>query len=164
MASTLPTPSRIYLLRHAEAAWAQPGERDFDRQLTGKGYGDAEIIADRATDKGYRPDLIVSSTARRCRETAQALHRAMGLSLEIVYIDELYNATPDVYLEVIQTQQTSSVMLVGHNPTIEQTLEALIGHEALLRGVPDGFPAAGLAALDFDAAASAWKLREFLRN
>ena len=164
MASTLSTPSRIYLLRHAEAAWAQPGERDFDRQLTGKGYGDAEIIADRVADKGYRPDLIVSSTARRCRETAQALHRAMGLSLEIVYIDELYNATPDVYLEVIQTQQTSAVMLVGHNPTIEQTLEALIGHEALLRGVPDGFPAAGLAVLDFDAAASAWKLREFLLN
>lgn len=164
MVSTSPKPSRIYLLRHAEAASAQPGQRDFDRPLSDKGYDDAEIVADRAADKGYRPELIVSSTARRCRQTADAVHRSMGLSLEVVYIDELYNATPDVYLSVIEAQRKSSIMLVGHNPTIEQTLEALIGHDALLRGIPAGYPPGGLAALDFDAAASAWKLREFLRD
>lgn len=164
MAATSPMPSRIYLLRHAEAAWAQPGERDFDRALTEKGYDDAEIAADRAADKGYRPDLVLSSTARRCRETADAVHRAMGLSLEIRYIDELYNATPEAYLAVIDAQDVDAVMIVGHNPTIEQTLEALIGHDALLRSLPDGFPAAGLAVLDFDTEASAWKLREFLRD
>ena len=38
----------------------------------------------------------------------------------------------------------------------------LIGHDALLRTLPNGFPAGGLAVLDFDAAAAAWKLREFL--
>jgi phosphohistidine phosphatase len=162
MAATLHTPSRIYLLRHAEAAWAQPGERDFDRALSEKGYGDAEILADRAADKGYHPDIILSSTAKRCRQTADAVHRAMGLSLELRYIDELYNAAPNVYLELLDTQEANAVMLVGHNPTIEQTLEALIGHEQLLRALPGGFPAGGLAVLDFDAAAAAWKLREFL--
>ena len=32
----------------------------------------------------------------------------------------------------------------------------------VLRTLPNGFPAGGLAVLDFDAAAAAWKLREFL--
>jgi phosphohistidine phosphatase len=162
MAATLPSPSRIYLLRHAEAVWPQPGQGDFDRDLSKKGYGDAEIVADHAADKGYRPDIILSSTARRCRETADAVHRAMGLSVDLRYVDELYNTTPDVYLEILRTQTATAVMLVGHNPTIEQTLETLIGHDALLRTLPNGFPAGGLTVLDFDAAAAAWKLREFL--
>ncbi|PKA41379.1 histidine phosphatase family protein [Rhizobium sullae] len=164
MAATLPPPSRIYLLRHAEAAWAQPGERDFDRPLNDRGYDDAELVADRAADKGYRPDLLISSTARRCRETADAVHRAMGLSLDILYVDELYNATPDVYLEIINTQNVGSVMLVGHNPTTEQALEALIGYDALLRALPNGFPTAGLAVVDFDGAAAEWKLTDFLHD
>ena len=88
----------------------------------------------------------------------------MGLSLELRYIDELYNAAPDIYLELLDMQEANAVMLVGHNPTIEQTLEALIGHEQLLRALPGGFPAGGLAVLDFDAAAAAWKLREFLSS
>ena len=57
MAATLPSPSRIYLLRHAEAVWPQPGQGDFDRDLSEKGYGDAEIVADHATDKNYQPDI-----------------------------------------------------------------------------------------------------------
>lgn len=164
MAATLHTPSRIYLLRHAEAVWPQPGQGDFDRQLSEKGYGDAEIVADRAADKGYRPDIILSSTARRCRETAEAVHRAMGLSVELRFVDELYNTTPDVYLEILLTQTAAAVMLVGHNPTIEQTLETLVGHDALLRALPSGFPAGGLAVLDFATAAGTWKLREFLAD
>jgi phosphohistidine phosphatase len=164
MAAILPPPSRIYLLRHAEAAWAQPGERDFDRPLSDKGYDEAEIVADRAADRGYRPDLLISSTARRCRETTDAVHRAMGLSLGIRYIDELYNATPEIYFEIIDSQTVGSIMLVGHNPTGELTLEALIGHDALLRALPGGFPPAGLAVLDFDNGSASWKLTDFLRD
>lgn len=162
MAAILPPPSRIYLLRHAEAAWAAPGQRDFDRPLSEKGFADAEIVADRAADKGYKPDLLLSSTALRCRDTADAVHRAVGLSTEIRFVDELYNASPDVYLDIIAAQQDiSSVMLVGHNPTMEQTLEALIGHQALAQALPVGFPPAGLAVLDHDGT-KGWRLIDFV--
>jgi phosphohistidine phosphatase len=124
MTAILPPPSRIYLLRHAEAAWAAPGQSDFDRPLNEKGYADAEIVADKAADKGYRPDLVLSSTALRCRNTADAIHRAMGSTVDIRFVDALYNASPDIYLEIIGAQgSVNSVMLVGHNPTMEQTLE-----------------------------------------
>ncbi|MBY5839493.1 histidine phosphatase family protein [Rhizobium leguminosarum] len=162
MTVPLPPPNRIYLLRHAEAAWAEPGQRDFDRPLNEKGFGDAEIIADKAADKGYRPDLLISSTALRCRDTADAVYRAMGLTLEVRYVDALYNATVDNYLEIIDAQDQAAVMLVGHNPTMEQALEALIGHEAMAGSLAGSFPTAGLAVLDFDASATAWRLTDFV--
>ncbi|MGG7579931.1 SixA phosphatase family protein [Rhizobium sp. Nf11,1] len=162
MTVPLPPPNRIYFLRHAEAAWAEPGQRDFDRPLNEKGYGDAEVIADKAADKGYRPDLLISSTALRCRDTADAVHRAMGVALDVNYIDALYNATVDTYVEIVDAQDKAAVMLIGHNPTIEQALEALIGHEAMVNALPAGFPTAGLAVVDFDASASGWRLIDFL--
>lgn len=162
MAALLPPPTRIYLLRHAEAAWAEPGQRDFDRPLNEKGYGDAEIVADRAADKGYRPDLVLSSTALRCRDTAEAVHRAMGSSLDMRFVDALYNASVDTYLEIIAAQEAATVMLVGHNPTMEQALEAIVGREAMVAALPAGFPTAGLAVLDFDPAGSRWRLTDFL--
>lgn len=161
MAAILPPPIRIFLLRHAEAAWATSGQNDFDRPLNDKGYADAELVADKAADKGYRPDLILSSTAIRCRETTDAMHRAMGATVEVRFVDALYNASPDTYLEILDAQEeASSVMLIGHNPTMEQTLEALIGHDALLRDLPTGFPTAGLAVLDYIN--DGWSLVDFV--
>lgn len=162
-----PQPFRLYLLRHAQAAWANPGERDFDRKLDDKGYSQAELIADRAADKGHKPDLILSSTATRCRETTDALRRAFNESVEISYVDEMYNAQPETYLALILGQQDiRSLMLVGHNPTMEGTVEALIGQEALEAALPDGFPTAGLAVLDASAGSDGetlqWRFVEFL--
>ncbi|RUM05338.1 SixA phosphatase family protein [Rhizobium chutanense] len=162
MTVPLPPPNRIYLLRHAEAAWAEPGQRDFDRPLNEKGYGDAEIIADKAADKGYRPDLLISSTALRCRGTSDAVHRAIGLTLDVRYVDALYNATVDTYLEIVDAQDEATIMLVGHNPTMEQALETLIGHEAMVRALPGGFPTAGLAVVDYHASTNAWRLSDFV--
>jgi phosphohistidine phosphatase len=81
---------RLYLLRHAKAAWALPGQKDFDRTLDDAGFADAEIVADIAADRGLRPDLVLCSTAVRCRQTADALRRAMTEDLDIRYIDALY--------------------------------------------------------------------------
>ncbi len=161
MTSISPPPSRIYLLRHAKAQHAAPGQRDFDRPLSDDGYADAEIVADKAADKDYKPDLVISSTALRCRQTADAIRRAMTPPPEFRFVDSLYNATLDTYLEIISSQVTEdSVMLVGHNPIIEQTLEALIGHDALVAALPGGFPTAGLAVID--ATSSGWVLKEFI--
>ena len=161
-----PPPFRIYLLRHAEAAAAQSGGRDFDRPLTDRGFSDAEVVADRAADKGYQPELVLSSTALRCRQTAEAVRRAAEPSVEFRYIDSLYNGAANIYLELLASQTTaSSVMLVGHNPTILQTLETLIGHDAMAKALPGGFPTAGLAVLDPAKDASAgWVLTDFITD
>ena len=169
MISTLPQLSRIFLLRHAEAAQAQPGERDFDRALNDNGFAQAEIVADRAADKGYRPDIVISSTALRCRQTTDAFKRATGATTEVEYVDGLYEASQTTYLEILSAQTAdNSIMMVGHNPIISQVLEALIGHDAMQKSLPGGFPTAGFAVLDAiektDSSGVIWILSDFLRE
>lgn len=161
MTSISPPPSRIYLLRHAEARQAAPGQKDFDRPLTDHGFATAEIVADEVAEKGYKPNLIISSTARRCRQTADAISRAVGPSTELRFADTLYNGTLDTYLSLIAAQtDQGAVMLVAHNPIIEQTLGYLIGYEALADALPRGFPTAGLAVID--ATSTGWSLTDFV--
>lgn len=161
MSSIQPPPSRIYLLRHAEAAKPVDGQKDFDRPLNDNGYAAAEIVADKAVDSDYLPDLVISSTALRCRQTAEAVRRAMQPATELRFVDTLYNATSAAYLEIISAQSDQgSVMLVGHNPAISQTLAALIGEQAFRAALPGGFPTAGLAVVD--AAPPGWVLTDFV--
>jgi phosphohistidine phosphatase len=158
-------PSRIYLLRHAKSGWAQPGERDFDRPLDGEGFAEAELVAEKAADRGYRPERVISSTAVRCRQTAEAVRRAIDEDLELAFVDDLYNAPVDVYLELLSSNGSAgSLMLIGHNPTIEEAMERLIGADEAAGAIPMGYPTAGLAVLDRPGEPTGphWRLVDFL--
>ena len=142
---------RLYLLRHAHAGWAQPGQSDFDRTLDDDGFAEAEVIAEEAADQGYRPGLIIASTAMRCRQTAEPFHRAVSEELAIDYVDQLYSGTVETYAELaFAERQETSVMIVGHNPMIEEFFHRLAGKEIAETAAPLGYPTAGLAILDFD--------------
>ena len=157
--------TRVYLLRHARSGWAQPGQRDFDRPLDDEGYAEAEIVAEKAFDRGYHPSRLVSSTALRCRQTADAMRRALGEDLDVLFVDELYNAPLDVYLEMIAaSNEASSLMFVGHNPTIEEVFERLAGADTTAAVIPTGYPTAGLAVLERPATAGDryWGLLDFV--
>ena len=142
---------RLYLLRHAHAGWAQPGQSDFDRTLDDDGFAEAEVIAEEAADQGYRPGLIIASTAMRCRQTAEPFHRAVSEDLAIDYVDQLYSGTVDTYAELaFAERQEAALMIVGHNPMIEEFLHRLVGKEIAQAAAPFGYPTAGLAIIDFD--------------
>lgn len=142
---------RLYLLRHARAAWAEPGKTDFDRTLDDDGFAEAEVIAEEASDQGYKPDLIISSTAVRCRQTAEPFQRTVSEELSIDYVDSLYSGTIDTYAELaFAARQEASVMIIGHNPMIEEFFHRLVGKEIAETAAPFGYPTAGLAILDFD--------------
>lgn len=153
MQDSAPKALRLYLLRHARSGWALPGQRDFDRALDETGYVDAERLAQMAADRGIRPDRILCSTAVRCRETAEPFFRTVAEDLDIRYIDALYSGPTNVYFELIDAHRhLNSLMLVGHNPMIEQLLHQLVGDEDARDAIPLGYPPAGLAILDLPAA------------
>ncbi|MFN3719370.1 MAG: SixA phosphatase family protein [Rhizobium rhizophilum] len=155
-------PQRIYLLRHAKSGWAEPGGRDFDRNLSDAGFAEAELLAETATDKGYRPDLVVCSTAKRCRQTADAINRVFSGLVEFRYVDALYNAPAEAYLEIAHSiRGVEALMLVGHNPAIEEVFARLCGNEVMARTVPEGYPTSGLAVIDA-LGEDTYVLRDFL--
>lgn len=162
-----PEPFRIYLMRHAQAASTAQGARDFDRELDGTGYAQAETVADKAADLRYIPDCIISSTAKRCRQTAEIIRRTLRETLEVQYIDELYSGSAETYATVIAGQRPArSVMLIGHNPSIDQLLEGLIGTDARRSALPGGYPTAALAVLDYTGgqpSEGAWSLVDLVK-
>ena len=161
MTPSISVPKRIYLLRHAKSGWAEPGGRDFDRNLSDAGFAEAELLAETAADRNYRPDLVIASTAKRCRQTAEALNRVFSGLVEFRYVDELYNAPAETYLEILSsTPGIPALMLVGHNPAIEEVFASLCGNEVVARTVPEGYPTSGLAVID--AVDDNWRLHDFI--
>jgi phosphohistidine phosphatase len=151
-----PQTFRLYLMRHAQAGWALPGQKDFDRTLDDTGYAQAEIIADLAADRGYRPDKVLCSTAKRCRETTEALRRAMGEELDIEFSDALYAGPSTIYMDLVESwEDAQALMLVGHNPMMEELVRALLGETTAATAIPTGYPCAGLAVIDIDLSPSA---------
>lgn len=96
------------------------------------------------------PDSIVSSSAVRARATSEALALASGFDGTIAFADELYAADVAEYVACLRGRSDGDrrVLLVGHNPTVEDLIESLTGEE-------EQMPTAGLAqiALSIDA----WK-------
>lgn len=143
---------RLYLLRHAHAAWPSPGKRDFDRPLDERGRREARDVALQAFAAGIRPDRILSSPATRCAETTEIFLDVFG-DLSADYDGRLYAEGVDAYLDVITAHEgPASLMIVGHNPMIEELASMLITEGPQPDELAYGYPTAGLLALDFDAA------------
>jgi phosphohistidine phosphatase len=132
---------RLYLLRHAKSSRKQPELADHERPLTGRGRRAASAIARHLREHDVTPELVLCSTARRARETLERLEPALGTAA-VRHEPQLYRASADVLLERLHSvpDDVASVMLIGHNPAIEQLALDLasVARAARARGqVPD---------------------------
>ena len=124
----------LQILRHAKSSWEAPGLTDHDRPLNARGKRDAPRVGQLILDEGLVPDLIVCSTAKRARKTAKEVARSSGYGGTIRKTDILYHGDPQDWIlllrELPDTHQC--VMMVGHNPGLEDLLTVLTGqHERL---------------------------------
>ena len=145
----------IYLMRHAHAGPPKPSQKDFDRELDARGREEVAIVARQAEAFGLHPAMILTSAASRCRQTA-AEFEALFPDIPAETSDALYSGSADTYLELIMRHQNlPSLMIVGHNPVMEELTELLMGHDAAGTVIPYGFPTAGLIGLDLERPANA---------
>lgn len=137
---------RLVLCRHAESSWKDGSLADIDRPLNERGRRNAPEMGRRLIRQGVRPDLIISSPARRAYATAVFLGREYGITgREIRIVDAVYNAYPLQLLEIIRGLDTvhDQVVVVGHNPEIT-VLANLLGRLRI-----ENFPTCGAVVLDF---------------
>jgi phosphohistidine phosphatase len=105
---------RLALVRHAKSDWGDPDLDDHDRPLNDRGAQDAPHMARRFAESGFRPDVILSSTARRARTTADAFAAATGTRVTLQ--ERLYGAPAGLLLDAAAETRAASVMVVAHDP------------------------------------------------
>jgi phosphohistidine phosphatase len=117
----------LLLLRHAKSSWKDTGLQDFDRPLNGRGRKSAEMIGRFIKKQRVAPDLLLSSPAIRARETIETIMKTAKLPAELRYDQRIYEAGPLRLLEVVSQieEEHSTVLLVGHNPGMEELLRLL---------------------------------------
>lgn len=118
---------------------------DHDRPLNDRGLQDAPRMGRLLHSEDLVPDLIITSTARRAADTADAVALAAGYESEIVFTGRLYHAESETYLALAAKldDTVNRVLMIGHNPGLEELVEDLSGHA-------ERMPTAALAVFQID--------------
>jgi len=135
----------LYVLRHAKAEDAAAAGGDHERVLRPKGRKAAKLVGQALARLEEAPDLILSSSAARARETAELAREGGGFSAELELRRELYAGERGELIAQLAAAggQAERILLVGHQPALSLLIAELAG------GEPE-FPTAALARIDFE--------------
>ncbi len=137
----------LMLLRHGKANGGDGGD-DYHRILTARGIRDAQHIGVWLEQQDMIPDLIIASPAERAADTAQKVSKVMGMAeREVRHDHRIYAADLDALLEVVDAlpESDSRILLIGHNPGLEQLLGWLSRKEVSKLDDRKHLPTAALA-------------------
>lgn len=144
----------LYIIRHAKSSWDASNVDDFERPLNDRGKRDAPRMAKRLKEKGIRPDLMVSSPAKRAFATSKKIAKVLKYPKENIKTDRsLYHADEENMLAVIQglKDKHNIVMIFGHNPGLTDFVNTVMSGGVDI----DNVPTCGVVAFQFDT--DAWK-------
>ena len=145
---------RLIVLRHAKSDWPA-GVPDKERPLAKRGRRDAPEAGRWLAEHVGRLDLVVHSDARRTRETWEAVRASPGRRrrklTEVRPSGRVYEAEVGDLVEVLRAvpDDLGTVLLVGHNPGVQDLVLSLAGHgsESAAALAAAKFPTSGLAVL-----------------
>ena len=142
----------LTLIRHAKSSWKEPGMEDFARPLNRRGKRDAVRMGQRLAASGFRPDVLISSPAKRARGTTRRLAKEIGYPKSQIVLEEgIYHAASERLLAIVRALDDTHAhaALVGHNPGFSE-LSSL-----LCREFNDEMPPGGVVRLQL--AVSSWQ-------
>jgi phosphohistidine phosphatase len=143
---------RLLLLRHAKSAY--PGVADHERPLADRGRRDARAAGRWLRETGCVPDYVVCSTAQRARQTWQLAAAQLAADPPITYDERVYQASVSDLLELARDAPPSAhtMLVVGHDPAIQELALTLAGAQAAADGLLDRmaskFPTSSIAVLE----------------
>jgi phosphohistidine phosphatase len=133
----------LLLMRHGKSSWKDAALADHDRPLKMRGRRAASQVGRLLVNERLAPDLILTSTAVRAQDTAVLMAEAANYRGAIETVTDLYHADHSAFVACVSQAATEfeTVLVVGHNPGLEEWLTQLTGarHE---------FPTAALAHIE----------------
>lgn len=124
----------LLLLRHAKSSWENSDLADFDRPLNSRGLEAAPLAGNFIYDSKLQTDLILSSPAKRAKQTAVLVKETGQIPAKIRYDEKIYEASPPALLQILSEQEDKNekVLLVGHNPGLEELIKTLTGESVIM--------------------------------
>lgn len=144
-------PCQLLIMRHAKSAWDTDAASDYDRPLAKRGRRDAPRMGRWLREQGLQPDAVISSPAKRAKQTAVRVCRELGVAKDaIIWDSRVYSAEVADLLAVVHDcpNAAQTLLLVGHNPGLEEMLCHLCGGDVANSGGDKLLPTAALARLE----------------
>lgn len=147
----------VLLLRHGKSGWGDASLEDHERPLAPRGVAAAKAIGRLLRERGWAPERLLCSSARRTQETLSELQTGFGDGLPQASIEpDLYLASADALIDRFRAQPdaAASAMIIGHNDGMHICALRLVGkaEPADFTRLASGFPTGGLAVIAFDIA------------
>ena len=144
----------LVLARHAKAEVASAGQSDHSRVLEQRGQRDARALGAALVAAGFEPDVVYVSDAARTIETWEGVGAAWETD-DVRAIGELYATTVGTVVAVVRGTPAgaSSVIVVGHEPTMSSAAALLAGpgsSRIALARLSGGLRTGAAAVLEFD--------------
>ncbi|MEX0370545.1 MAG: histidine phosphatase family protein [Tateyamaria sp.] len=139
----------LILMRHAKSSWDDPRLDDHDRPLNKRGIASATAMGEWLRSLAYRPDVAVSSSSARTRQTFEGL----CFDVPVTFTPALYHAGAEMMMEVLQEQTGETVLMLGHNPGIADFADRLVARPPEHPRFAD-YPTCATAVIRFEA--DAW--------
>lgn len=138
----------LLLLRHSKSEDLISTKSDFERNLSKQGLLDIQKVKKYYYSKYPYPDLILSSSANRTKQTTELFFDFMDVVPNIVYLDELYHASASEIMDIINryAEKHNFIAVVGHNMGLSELANLLSK-----KGCPE-LPTTGYALFEFENA------------
>lgn len=136
----------LILVRHAKSTWDNPEWTDFERQLNIRGNRDAATMSQLIASKGIKPDLLISSPAKRTTETSYYFCDALSYEKKHIRFDlGIYERGSKYIINLLSgiSSNVHCIMLVGHNPDITSLASYFSGEYF------DNIPTCGIVSIQF---------------
>ena len=145
----------LILFRHAKSDWDAPFANDHERPLTNRGREAARAMGRMLKHTGQVPDMAVSSSAQRAKDTLQLAAQAGHWRCAMRIDSALYESSARDVLNWVKgfDETPACLLLTGHEPTWSDLASKLIG-EAMIK-VPTG------AMLRIDFEIDSWQQLDF---
>jgi len=144
----------LRILRHAKSSWEDVGHGDHDRPLAPRGQRAAKKLAKHLRRQKLPAVTVLCSSATRARETLALIAPALGPHSKLLIEDGLYAASAEELLDRLRRvpEPAESVMVIGHNPGLQDLALTLAANGAKRSRAMEDFPTGALATLQIDVA------------
>lgn len=118
----------LYIMRHAKSDWVSNAGTDFSRPLSARGLDDTATIGQWFSGQVVKPERILASPALRARQTIENVCASAAIDVNMIeFVESMYLADLESLLAIIAATEnlTTSLLLVGHNPGMEELVDFL---------------------------------------